>query len=176
MLDLETKQELLTTGKAADVIGCSRTHVVDLCNTGQLPYQKTPVHRRIRREDAQAFARQRAAAQQRELRREELRSLWLNCAIAGKLATDPQRVLQIAQDNLERFTEIHRGGTVEHWLNAWRAILGDGPDAVMRTLTSTDPLAIELRQNSPFPGVLSNDERQQVLDSFTKAWQQQHAR
>ena len=165
---------LLTTGKAAEVIGCSRQHVVDLCNAGTLPHQTTPVHRRIRREDAEAMARRRAAAQQ-QLRREELRSLWLNRAIAGKLATNPQRVLQIAQENLARFTEIHRGGTVEHWLNAWRAILSEGPEAVMHTLTSKDPQAIELRQNSPFPGVLSEDERQSVLDSFKDYWRE-HAR
>jgi len=83
--------------------------------------------------------------------------------------------MQIAQDNLARFTEIHRGGTVEHWLNAWRAVLSEGPEVVMRTLTSEAPEAIELRQNSPFPGVLSEDERRRVLDSFGEYWQQ-HAR
>jgi len=171
MLERESSQELLTTGQAADVIGCSRQHVVDLCNAGQLPHQTTPVHRRIRREDVEEMARRRAATLQRELRREELRSLWLNRAIAGKLATDPQRVMQIAQENLARFTEIHRGGTVEHWLKAWRAVLAEGPEAVMRTLTSEAPEAIELRQNSPFPGVLSEGERLRVLDSFRKYWQ-----
>jgi excisionase family DNA binding protein len=165
---------LLTTGKAAEVIGCSRQHVVDLCNAGTLPHQLTPVHRRIRREDAEALARRRTARRP-QLRREELRSLWLNRAIAGKLATDPEPVLQIARDNLARFTEIHRGGTVEHWLQAWRAILGAGPEAVMDTLTSTDPHAIELRQNSPFPGVLSDDERHAVLASFKRYWRQQQA-
>lgn len=168
------KPELLTTGKAAEVIGCSRQHVVDLCNAGTLPHQLTPVHRRIRREDAEAIARRRAARRQ-QIRREEQRSLWLNRAIAGKLATDPQRVLQVARDNLARFTEIHRGGTVEHWLQEWRAILGEGPEAVMDTLTSKDPYAIELRQNSPFPGVLSDDERHSILASFKEYWRQQHA-
>jgi len=176
MLDIGPTKELLTTGKAADIIGCSRTHVVNLCNAGQLSYQKTPVHRRIRREDAEAMARRRATEKrQRELRREELRSLWLNRAIAGKLAVDPPRVMQIAEDNLARFAELHRGGTVEHWLNAWRVIISEGPEAVMRTLTSEAPEAVELRQNSPFPGVLSEGERRHVLDAFTEYWQQ-HAR
>jgi len=66
MPDLRSSQELLTTGQAANVIGCSRQHVVDLCNAGQLPHQTTPVHRRIRREDAETMAfRRRAAALQR---------------------------------------------------------------------------------------------------------------
>ena len=108
---------------------------------------------------------------QEQLRREELRSLWLNRAIAGKLAADPQGVLRVARDNLARFTEIHRDGAVEHWLNRWRTILNGGPEAVMRTLTSEAPEAIELRQTSPFPGVLSESERQSVLGSFKEYWQ-----
>lgn len=174
MLDGRTAPELLTTGQAAEVIGCSRTHVVDLCNAGQLPYQSTPIHRRIRREDAEAMASRRAIAHQ-PLRREELRSLWLNRAIAGKLAKDPQSVMQIARENLARFTEIHRGGTVEHWLQAWRKTIDRGPEAVMESLTSKDPESIELRQNSPFPGVLSEDERQAVLNAFRDYWRA-HAR
>jgi len=117
----------------------------------------------------------RRTARRQPLRREEQRSLWLNRAIAGKLAVDPPRVMQIAEDNLARFAELHRGGTVEHWLNAWRVIISEGPEAVMRTLTSEAPEAVELRQNSPFPGVLSEGERRHVLDAFTEYWQQ-HAR
>jgi excisionase family DNA binding protein len=29
--------ELLTTGQAAKLLGCSRQHVVDLCERGRLP-------------------------------------------------------------------------------------------------------------------------------------------
>lgn len=162
-------QDLLTTGQVSAILGCSRTHVVDLCNAGRIPFQKAPVHRRIRRADAEALMRGRAVAQ-KQMRREELRSLWLNRAIAGKLAADPQGVLKIARDNLARFAEIHRGGAVERWLDEWRRLLSRGPEAVMRTLTSEAPEAVELRQNSPFPGVLSEAERRSVLGSFKEYW------
>ena len=36
-------------------------------------------------------------------------------------------------------------------------------------MTSTDPLARELRQNSPFLGLLAEDERRAVLNAFRKA-------
>jgi hypothetical protein len=39
----------------------------------------------------------------------------------------------------------------------------------MRAMTSTDPLARELRQNSPFLGILSDDERRAILDAFRAA-------
>jgi hypothetical protein len=36
----------------------------------------------------------------------------------------------------------------------------------MRTMTSTDPLARELRQNSPFLALLAPDERRAILAGF----------
>jgi hypothetical protein len=42
----------------------------------------------------------------------------------------------------------------------------------MEVLTSTVPEAAELRQNSPFAGVLPDRERHRVLDSFAAHWEQ----
>src|SRR6266567_2483790 len=72
--------ELITTGQAAQLLGCSRQHVVDLCERGDFDFQTTSVHRRLRRGDVQAFARRRHG-----MTREELRSLWLNRAVAARL-------------------------------------------------------------------------------------------
>ena len=163
----QTQEELLTTGQAAALLGSSRQHIVDLCDSGKLPYRKIAIHRRVRRDDVEAIAHGRASV---GLRREELRSLWLNRAIAGQLARDPERVLQKARENLVRFMRIHASGRSGVWLKQWEALLDDGPEAVMRTLTSDAPQAIELRQNSPFPGVLSEVERRQVLDAFSDYW------
>lgn len=163
-----TDSDLLSTGKAAKLLGCSRQHVVDLCDEGKLSCQRTGVHRRVRRHDLEAFIGRRP-------RREELRSLWLNRAVAGKLAQDPCRVLARARQNLERLQAIHAGATVVRWLDDWRQIIAEGPEAVMRTLTSETRHAADLRQNSPFAGVLSERERRQVLDSFTRHWERRHA-
>jgi len=55
----------------------------------------------------------------------------------------------------------------EVWLTRWREKLRQGPGAVLKVLTSEAPEAVELRQNSPFAGVLSQPQRQQVLKAFT---------
>ena len=125
------------------------------------------MHRRLLRSEVEALARPR-----RGVTREELRSLWLNRAVAGHLARDPQRVLMRARRNLERFSQIHSGSTVEHWLKRWQNVLDQGPEAVMETLTSTTPEAADLRQNSPFAGVLPQRERRAVLNSFARYWKQ----
>jgi hypothetical protein len=39
----------------------------------------------------------------------------------------------------------------------------------MRTLTSTGPLARELRQNSPFLGLLPDAERRAILDAYQRS-------
>jgi hypothetical protein len=104
-----------------------------------------------------------------------MRSLWLNRAVAARVARDPSKVLNHARQNLDRFDRIHEGSGVTRSLERWRAVLDRGPEAVMEVLTSTAPDAAELRQNSPFAGVLPDEERRAVLDSFAKYWRQSAA-
>jgi hypothetical protein len=60
--------------------------------------------------------------------------------------------------------EGHRAA--RRWLAEWEKLL-DGPlDGVLEALTSRAPRARELRQNSPFAGVLTEDERERVLAGF----------
>jgi len=55
-------------------------------------------------------------------------------------------------------------------LDCGEELLDDGPDAVFEALTSRARSAIELRQNSPFAGVLTTKERQAALNSFRTHW------
>ena len=71
---------------------------------------------------------------------------------------------------LERFRGIHARGSVHRWLEEWERIIDQGPESVMRTLTANTPQAADLRQNSPFPGVLSEAERRAVLEAFSRYW------
>lgn len=61
------------------------------------------------------------------------------------------------------------------WLDHWRQILNLGTEAVLDVLTSRSPRATELRQNSPFAGVLSEPERHAVLSAFTATWRRERA-
>lgn len=153
--------DLLTTQQAATLLGCSRQHVVDLCTSGRLPHSRVGSHRRIRRSDLEAFA----GATARPLRREELRSLWLHRAVAGKVVQDPDRAISVARRNVERFRVIQPRAA--KWLDAWGRILDDGPDAVLDVLASPSRMAVELRQNTPFVGMLTDAEQRAVIEAFT---------
>jgi hypothetical protein len=61
------------------------------------------------------------------------------------------------------------------WLARWGQVLDQGVDAVLEVLTSTSPPAVELRQNSPFAGVLTDAERAAVQTSFRAHWRRDHS-
>jgi excisionase family DNA binding protein len=161
-------RELLTTGEAAVLLRSSRQHVVDLCERGLLPYVKVGKHRRLRRADVETMLRP-------ELTRDQVKALWLHHAVAGRLVADPDAVLAKAAANLKRLREIHPDGVAAVWLDRWAAVLRRGAEAVLEVLTSSAADAVELRQNSPFAGVLEDAERRAVLTAFTARWRHEHA-
>jgi excisionase family DNA binding protein len=161
-------EDLLTTGQAARLLSCSRQHVVDLCARGELPFVSVGSHRRVRRADVGALARG-------GLSRDQERSLWLHRVVAGRLAVDPDGVLARAESNLQRLHHVHPHGMTAVWLAEWRKVLDAGVDTVFDVLTSRTPWAAELRQNSPFAGVLDAQEREAALASFRAHWRAAHA-
>ncbi len=158
------RDDMIRTGDAAEILGSSRQHVVDLCNQGLLSFERSPKQRRLRRNEVEAFARRSGSSPR--LNRDQLQSLWLHGAVAGHLATDPTGTLERARTNLDRLRRVHPTGMSLHWLDAWQSVFDGGPETVLESLTSAAPLAIELRQNSPFAGVLSEEERSAVLRAF----------
>ena len=54
-VSLITRPEFLTTHEAAEMIACSRQHVVDLINEGKLKATKIGTHRRIKLDDLMTF-------------------------------------------------------------------------------------------------------------------------
>jgi excisionase family DNA binding protein len=153
--------ELLATGQVAMLLGTSRQHVVDLCESGRLPFQLAGAHRRVRRADVEV-PRGRSAV----LTRDQRRSLWLHRAVAGKLALDPDGVRRKARRNLAHLRAVHPDGRVRDDFGLWEALL-DGPlDNLFEVLGSRSPRALELRQNTPFAGVLTEEERLRALAAF----------
>ena len=158
----------LTTGQAAAMLGVSRQHVVDLCERGDLPFGSTGTHRRVPYSAVEALLSD-------HLTREAERSLWLHRAVAGRLVGDPAGVIRLAEANLAKMEQIHPEGMSARWLSQWRTVLDQGADAVLDVLVSRSPVAVELRQNSPFAGVLSSEERSAVHKAFRDHWQRDHA-
>ena len=163
VIDESTSDELLTTGEAARLLNSSRQHVVDLCNRGDLPFVTTGTHRRVRRGDVDAVRFRTARAT-----RDQRRSLWLAHAVAGRVVADPERARAVAAANMQRMSESARGGA-SRWLAEWQQLL-DGPiEQLVMEYTSPSPRGRELRQNAPFAGLLSDEERAQVLAAWSSA-------
>jgi excisionase family DNA binding protein len=155
----------ITTGVAAGILGCSRQHVVDLCDQGVLRSISPGVHRRLRRDEVEAFARQRTSG---ELTADQLRSLWLHRAVAAHVARDPERAFEIARENIRRSHDRGPAPGTDRWLRRWQELIARGPEPVMGMLTSRSPIAREMRQSSPFAGVLPEEERLAILRSAAR--------
>ena len=149
----------MTTGEAAVLLRSSRAHVVDLCLRGLLPYVRIDSQRRMRRCDVEALIEPR-------MDREQLETLWLHRAVAGRLVRDPRAVLAAAAINLRRLRRLHPEGRAWEWLDRWDALLEQGVEAVLEALTSSAAYAVELRAASPFAGILPDGERQAVVTAF----------
>jgi hypothetical protein len=95
--------------------------------------------------------------------------------VAGRLVEAPNTVTAKAEANLQRLRQVHPAGMGAVWLGHWRATLDGGVETVLDALTSRTPHAVELRQNSPFAGVLPEADRLAVLAAFASYWRSEHA-
>jgi hypothetical protein len=78
--------------------------------------------------------------------------------IAKKLLENPEAILAFARRNLERDIG-HRLAPATYLWRKWRAILEENSiDRIVAIMTAKTRKAIELRQASPFSGVLSPEE------------------
>ncbi|MGH3788246.1 MAG: helix-turn-helix domain-containing protein [Pseudonocardiaceae bacterium] len=161
----------MSTGEVARLLGSSRQHVVDMCTRGELPFLWIGRHRRIARSDIDRLLERESI----ELTREQERSLWLHRAVVGRLVEQPDKTLELARQNvIALLGQQARSGMTAHWLQQWLRVLDSGVDEVAAVLTSRGPLALELRQNSPFAGALSQETRARVLAAFVRHWRDEH--
>ena len=102
------------------------------------------------------------------------RSLWLNQLVAAKIVQDPDWALSIARRNLQA---MEADAPFENpWVKRWRLILQRGPEAAVAVLVSRHPEAVEMRQNTPFAGVLDSRERAKALEAFRRHWRSLHTK
>lgn len=159
--DLQPRgDELLTTGEAAKILNCTRQHVVDLCDRGDLPFTTVGTHRRISRESIEALK-----SRTDRLSRDERRSLWLAYVVAGEIATEPERTIAAALAHLDQMRGSARG-QAKKWLDEWERLLNGPVDRVLAALTDRSLRGRELRQNSPFAGALTEEQRRTALEEW----------
>lgn len=162
------EDELLRSGEVARLLGVSRQHVVDLCDRGEFEVVRIGKHRRIPRREVTRRVQM--------LTREQERSLWLHRAVVGEVVKDPDQAMSRARANLQRRRDAHDGAVAQRYFDTWAETLDAGVDAVIETMLSRSPLACELRQNSPFAGVLEMGDRLRVLEAFNMHWRTEHDR
>ena len=108
-------------------------------------------------------------------RHEKQQSLWLKRAIVEELHRDPERVLAVARDNLARWRQIHAGRpSILAALDRWSDLIDEGPGAVATMLLAETEEAADMRQNAPFAGVFTDEQRATVLRAFRHAWTATH--
>lgn len=151
------------------MLGVSRQHVVDLCDRGDLRCVRVGTHRRIPRSRVVDLTTARV------LTREQEKSLWLHRALLATMVTEPDEAIAKGRENLRRWRDVHRpDGRTAAGFTRWERVLDQGIDAVMEVASSTSDEACEMRQNSPFAGLLPQQTRRQTLHAFTEHWARRH--
>jgi transcriptional regulator with XRE-family HTH domain len=102
--------------------------------------------------------------------REERRSLALHRALADRLAAEPRVVLRRARATLARMRESQPGASP--LLREWEVLLDRPLEALLPVLTDPSPWGRELRQVTPFAGVLTAAERARVYRAFAEQEEQ----
>jgi transcriptional regulator with XRE-family HTH domain len=125
--------------------------------------RKSPTLRTLRRL-AEAAGLEATIGFHRPMTREERRSLHLHRAIARRLERSPERVMARALGTLSLMREKHP--EAEQLFREWEVILSRPVSELARALTDPSPWSRELRQVTPFAGVLTAEERTKVYRSF----------
>ena len=79
--------------------------------------------------------------------------------LLGKLVGDLGEVRELADRNIERMRARAHGTQAQDWLDEWSGLVDGPPARLIDVFLGEDEHSIDLRQMSPFAGVLSDKER-----------------
>jgi transcriptional regulator with XRE-family HTH domain len=154
-----------------DATGLTQAELADRAGTSQptiAAYEsgtKSPTLRTLRRL-AGAVGRELVVSFVPAMTREDRRSLALHRAIAPRLEAEPDAVLALAGRNLRLMQERHPGA--RSLLDEWEEILQRPIDHIVGVMTDPGMHARDLRQVTPFAGVLGPAERARVYAAFAR--------
>ncbi|MCI0660813.1 MAG: hypothetical protein L0220_07040 [Acidobacteria bacterium] len=92
-------------------------------------------------------------------------ALAFHLAVAARLVLSQQSVLAQANDNLKRWLEVHAlGSDPAQSLKEWQELIDRcNTDELIRIMTEDSDEGQRLRQSSPFAGILSDQEREELI-------------
>jgi transcriptional regulator with XRE-family HTH domain len=99
--------------------------------------------------------------------RDQARSLVLHQAIAEQLSADPERVLSVARTNIAVMVELHPDAAA--LLDEWDQVLQLPVARIVSTMLDPSEHGRDLRQVTPFAGVLTAEKRTEVYRRFRAA-------
>ena len=94
----------------------------------------------------------------------------LDLAVSAKLRSDPM-LFRTVLSNMKRWQDrLQIGGEdgSRPYLEAWEGIVGRGMLACLAIAEEKSERATELRQASPFAGILTESERRQILERYRR--------
>ena len=98
----------------------------------------------------------------------DARSLDLHDLVAKKITLKPE-LLEIAKSNIQQWRLLHQdqsSKTEPYYLKEWEDIINQGVEKVCIFLRDNSEYAKEMRQSSPFAGILSDDERLEIFQKW----------
>lgn len=95
----------------------------------------------------------------------DARSLAMHVLIARKIDRDPQ-LLEIARRNLARWLRRAPHEARPRWMETWSALLRRPWPEIASRITALTEDGAQLRQSTPFAGVLTPAERRRIHDAF----------
>ena len=96
-------------------------------------------------------------------RRRERRSLALAAATAAVVAANFPAARRLADENLKRAEDTVGDNASRRWLDEWQDVLSRGANAVRSALLDPTDHGHDMRQMTPFAGLLNDDERNAAL-------------
>lgn len=96
-------------------------------------------------------------------RREVAFDIELHRLVVSELVHDPDEVVGRALANLEHMRAVDVDERSRHWLDRWEALLRGPVVELVEALLSSSQAAVDLRQISPFAGVLTGEQRRTAL-------------
>lgn len=103
-------------------------------------------------------------------RREDRVSYELHRAVAEKIREDPEPILDKARTNLQKMASRRRDAYSEGWVEEWSTLVNDGDlRRLVEGMLRPDERGNDLRQMTPFAGVLSEEERLVAIHKASRA-------